>query len=426
MKTLLLLAAVFCGLTSHAQDYRISFKGSGGSSTISSVKIENLTKGTEVTISDNVTLYLTSVTGIKLVENQSSALKIYPNPTVENTVLEFVPPVAGNAVISVYDISGIQFAGYENFLVNTIQKFRLSCLNTGTYLISVRGRYYHFSERMISLAPLQGTPTIERINETGSSMNKVPQIKSRKEILNDTTINFEYSTGDRLKFTGISGNYSTVIVDTPNESKTITFDFVGCTDGDKNNYPVVKIGEQLWMAENLKTTKYNDGTPIPNRTVGPDTPDSWMNSEDAYCSYNNDTSLLRIYGGLYKLETLKSGKLCPAGWHAPDNDEWEQLSAYLGGSNNAGGKLKETGTLHWKEPNQGATNESGFTALPGGIRDWGGSFKALNNEGIHWSVSKCDGPGGCGWRVFNSTTDFDGVDYESGFGLSVRCIFGEK
>lgn len=107
-----------------------------------------------------------------------------------------------------------------------------------------------------------------------------------------------YSTGDRLKFTGISGNYSTVKTDIPTSDKTLTFNFIPCTDGDNNNYPVVEIGSQVWMGENLKTTKYTDGSLIPLVSDGA----AWAaNYTPAYCWFNNDESIYDdTHGALYK------------------------------------------------------------------------------------------------------------------------------
>ncbi len=144
-------------------------------------------------------------------------------------------------------------------------------------------------------------------------------------------------------------------------------------DIEGNEYKTIQIGNQTWMAENLRTTKYNDGSSIPvvNDNI------SWLNlTTAAYCWYDNDISRKDIYGALYNWHTVTSGNLCPAGWHVPKNEEWTVLTAYLGGESVAGGKLKETGTAHWN-PNSDATNESGFTALPGGMRGNGGAFKMV-------------------------------------------------
>ena len=137
-------------------------------------------------------------------------------------------------------------------------------------------------------------------------------------------------------------------------------------DLDGNIYHTVTIGTQTWMVENLRVTKYRDGSPIlmlDNRTL-------WVNdSIGAYCYYNNDSANGKIYGLLYNGPAiLNPKKLAPEGWHIPSDEEWQKMIDYLGGENVAGGKLKEKGNAHWLE-NVGATNQSGFSALPAGQRD---------------------------------------------------------
>jgi uncharacterized protein (TIGR02145 family) len=132
------------------------------------------------------------------------------------------------------------------------------------------------------------------------------------------------------------------------------------TDYDGNVYNTVTIGTQIWLKENLKVTHYNNGDSLPNVTDN----DEWTGlSTGAYCNDNNDTTTVAVYGRLYNWYAVHdSRKLCPAGWNTPNDGDWVKLSGYLGSQ--AGGKLKETGTAHWLFPNTGATNQSGFTALP--------------------------------------------------------------
>ncbi len=136
------------------------------------------------------------------------------------------------------------------------------------------------------------------------------------------------------------------------------------TDIDGNVYEIVKIGNQWWMAENLKVTHYRNGNPIPNVISYSE----WENlTTGVYCSYDNSTSHMDTYGCFYNWYAVNDSRnIAPEGWHVPSDAEWQTLVDYLGGDAVAGGKLKETGFLHWSTPNTGTTNESGFTALPGG------------------------------------------------------------
>jgi uncharacterized protein (TIGR02145 family) len=149
------------------------------------------------------------------------------------------------------------------------------------------------------------------------------------------------------------------------------------TDFDGNVYKTITIGSkgskstQTWMAENLKVTHYQNGDPIPYVT---DT--TWMNlSTGAYCNYNYTSANSTTYGHMYNLFSIIDGRnIAPTGWHVASADEWNSMINFLGGASIAGGKLKETGTTHWKLPNAGATNSSGFTAIPGGGGNDGGGF----------------------------------------------------
>lgn len=206
-----------------------------------------------------------------------------------------------------------------------------------------------------------------------------------------------------------------------------TFLFTKCekesglpVDGDGNEYDTVVIGTQVWLAEDLKTTKYNNGVSIPLVTDN----NQWSSmSSAAFCWYNNDPSVKENYGGLYNWWAVNVSFLCPIGYHVPKKEEWETLINYLGGEETAGDKLKATGTQFWSTGNH-ATNETGFTAMPGG---WcspnDGTFASLGWSGSWWSSS----PGlddYSSWRVDMyaswSGAYLMGLSKKAGF--SVRCI----
>lgn len=193
------------------------------------------------------------------------------------------------------------------------------------------------------------------------------------------------------------------------------------TDREGNIYRTLQIGGQTWMAENLRSTKYNNGKSI---TLVTDNAKWAALTTPAYSWYNNDPetySYKKVYGALYNSYVVETGNLCPAGWHVPSVEEWNTLIVYLGGPG-AGGKLKEMGILHWQMPNSGATNESGFTALPGGQRGGDGSFGLINASGNWW----------CSYetltdRKWHQTITFDAPYinssiYPDNYGYSVRCL----
>ena len=190
-------------------------------------------------------------------------------------------------------------------------------------------------------------------------------------------------------------------------------------DIDGNIYHTVTIGKQVWMVENLKVTKYNNGTAIP--LVTDDT--AWGNlTTGGYCWYNNnDVAYKNTYGALYNWYAVNTGKLAPAGWHVPTSYEWNTLTTYLGGMSVAGGKLKETGTTHWQSPNTGATNESGFTALPGGRLNGSGGYCHIGMCSNWWSSTELEESADF-WGNYYEDSSMSPALYNKHFGFSVRCI----
>jgi len=191
-------------------------------------------------------------------------------------------------------------------------------------------------------------------------------------------------------------------------------------DIDGNVYKTVKIGHQTWMTKNLKTTRFNDGTPIPLVTGGA----AWAAlSAPAYCWYNNDSvSYKNTYGALYNGYAVMTGKLCPTDWHVPSDEDWTKLINYLGGESFAGDRLKETGTDYWVSPNTGATNESGYTALPGGLRYYDGIFHDFGFSGYWWTSTEYSDT-----RAFFRYMDYEysnvfSFNNSKNIGFSVRCL----
>lgn len=189
------------------------------------------------------------------------------------------------------------------------------------------------------------------------------------------------------------------------------------------DYPTVTIGNQQWMTKNLDVVKYRNGDVIPEVTDLT----TWKNlTTGAWCYYNNDPANGAIYGKLYNWYAVNDPRgLAPAGSHIPSLNELNILSTYLGGIDIAGGKMKTTGTTYWTTPNAGATNESGFTGLPGGFRNVDG-FSTLNTTGWFWTATISNSLSGQAHMAFiNNTTDNLSANttvrpYLNG--LSVRCI----
>ncbi len=233
--------------------------------------------------------------------------------------------------------------------------------------------------------------------------------------------------------TGIPTTSGTAIFNISIGGKTCTFSrsiieptsIVGSSISDKdgNTYKTVQIGNQTWMAENLNTSKYNDGTTIENITDN----SAWINtSNGAWCYYNNNANLSGLTGKLYNWYAVNTSKLCPTSWHVPSDDEWSVLVNYLGGENVAGGKLKQTGTSKWISPNY-AGNETGFNAVPSGARQNQG-FTYLNNDGtgyatLFWSAtSHLDGYQALRRHISNAQINVARGANQKNDGFTVRCI----
>lgn len=191
------------------------------------------------------------------------------------------------------------------------------------------------------------------------------------------------------------------------------------TDIGGNQYRTVRIGNQIWMAENLRTTHYADGSPV------------------EHFAYNNDTAFIRDYGRLYKWNAAMRNAAStnanpsgvqgasPDGWHIPSVSEWMELIEYLGGESVAGGKLKETGEAHWQNPNSGATNESLFAALPAGWLDFTGNFDGLGRT-TFLTTSSAENA----WEVYIMEINYNSSSITRGGlhpddAVPIRCIKDE-
>ena len=203
------------------------------------------------------------------------------------------------------------------------------------------------------------------------------------------------------------------------ETLTTTPDAIGTvSDIDGNIYHYVTIGTQVWMVENLKTTKYRNGDPIVNITDNA----VWSTlTSGAYCWYNNDAATYKTtYGALYNWYVITDSRnIAPVGWHIPTRDELGVLQAYI--PYNAGAALKESGTTHWVNP--GGTNTTGFTALPGGERNTGGTFEYIGYYGNWWTSTAYSNKYARYYGVTVDNSVLTAAEYvEWTYGYSARCI----
>jgi uncharacterized protein (TIGR02145 family) len=192
------------------------------------------------------------------------------------------------------------------------------------------------------------------------------------------------------------------------------------TDMDGNIYHTVTIGTQVWMVENLKVTHYREGDPIALITDNA----TWEGlTTGAYCEYDNNPGNVDVYGRLYNWFAVNDGRnIAPVAWHVPADTEWTILADFLGGNAVAGGPLKEAGFIHWLEPNSGATNQTGFTALPGGHREYGGNYDYIKWGGGWWSSTEYN-PNDASVRYMDcGAIDLWRYLEDKRYGRSVRCL----
>jgi len=435
----LVLAFCFLGLYPVkivALNYTINFTGTGASSTVDNVTVQNLTRGTSVIVPTGNVLNLSDVTtAVSTLGANNETIRVYPASVDGKFILSFYAKQSGVSQINVFSLEGRKVAGISIDLQAGSNTFKLS-LSGGIYVIQVTGNEYAYSAKLLNSSYTKVTTPgivytgIDKPASMGSQ-------KTKSSILAVTTMN--YTAGDQLLYKAVSGNYSTIITDVPTSDKTTNFNFVACTDADGNNYTVVTIGRQTWMAENLKTTKYNNNNAIPSIT---DNTAWWNLTTPGYCWYNNDADTYKnLYGALYNWYTVNTGNLAPKRWHVGTDAEWTTLQNYLtaNGYNYDGSTTGNyfakslAATTNWAidtYPDPGAigidlskNNRTGFSALPGGNRnDNGNGFNDEGTVGNWWSSTDIITNNALGGIMYTFYNDLTLVDFNKSYGFSVRCI----
>jgi uncharacterized protein (TIGR02145 family) len=432
MKMIALLFVFIAFNSAYAQNYQISFSGSGASSTVDSVKVENISQCKDTVISGSNILFLMGTVGINSISNVlNNSLRVYPNPMNVNCLVEFEAASSGNASLELFDVTGRRIVKQNSMLSVGIHSYTLSGISSGIYFLKITSETYSYSTKLVNLNTVtgkaqinyKGTKSTEGDNYHFSNISGINIVRCTPQI-----IYMQYTNGNRLKFTGYSGGvYRTIIMLVPANSQTVSFNFAACVDANGNNYSVVQIGTKLWMAENLKATKYRNGTNIPN------VPDSasWTNtSSGAYCDYRNIPAEGSVYGHLYNWYAgADVQNIAPVGWHVSTNDEWTNMSNLLGGDGIAGQKLKENCDTRWAFlDTTWGTNEYGFTALCSNFRSNTGAWSMAPNhdhdcffwtstEGINSSVAHCNSLRWCYRDIWRTP----GVVPKK-HGASIRCV----
>ena len=384
-KCTLVILFLFTYAALKAQDYKISFAGKGTSTVVGTVKVENLTQGKSVSLLGSDVLHLVATsTGIDPILENENALHVYPNPTNGNSTIDFVASASGKATIELFDITGKRVAAAQDNLTIGSHSYQVNSLRSGIYTIKIYSQAYTYTGKLVNNG-ISGSEV--KIRYIGNSAFPFADQKLKNA---STEKLMQYMIGDRLKFTGTSGIYSTVMTDIPTQSKTLTFTFVDCTNFYGQSFPVVQIGTQTWMATNFQVAVVSSANGINTTTV------SICNLGGPYqWSYGNTV----ISSNLYNWEAAMQTKFYPKGWHLPTDTEWTILTDYLTkngyGYEGSGDDIAKslTATLGWYETSltgtvgndQSSNNSTGFSAIPGGMRTCDGTFSDIGDYGYWWS-----------------------------------------
>jgi uncharacterized protein (TIGR02145 family) len=414
-----------------AQNYLIDFAGKGVSTKVDSVKIENLSQCTSLTISGSDILNLSSETNIieSTIEN-SNGLKVFPNPSSGNFSIEFKLKSGNLAHFILYDLSGKEVIQQSQFLQEGNNRIFLGGIQRGIFYLKIETGHILYTTKLLSLA--ENSNKVSLICNELSNANYEVETKIPKETF--TVIGMHFKPGDTLKLTGKSGYYRTVSMLFPKQSQTVTFNFIDCTDADSNHYAVVQIGSQTWMAENLKTTKYRDGSDIPNVKDSA----TWGSTKSgAYCNFRNLPEEGEYYGRLYNFYAVSDSRnISPIGWHVATNDEWNIMEKFidetvdttaLGGTGTKIGRiLKEGCSTRWQYyDSTSGWNSAGFTALCSNFRNSSGAWSLApndNHDDGFWTSTPYNKNMAWGKSFRWCFPDIYNIFNFSGAGQSVRCV----
>lgn len=357
-----------------------------------------------------------------------------PNTSYGNSIIPAQSPLTGNSISNINATINDLFGG-------TTYHYRIVATNS-------LGTTYSNDTSFTTLGqvPKAVTFSVNNIQSTSATLKGIVNAN-----LLETTVSFEYgiteSYGNSIPanqniVTGnsdlsVNANIDALQIGTAYHYRIVASNYLGITYGNDmmftthmvdiegNVYPTISIGDQVWLGTNLKVTKYNDGSQISNVTDNT----AWAGlTSGAYCWYNNSANNKGTYGALYNWYVVNEIKnVCPTGWHIPIDAEWTTLESNLGGSNIAGGKIKSTGTIQggtglWFSPNTGATNESGFTGLPGGARFPNSDFINLTYSGAWWSSTEGTTTSAYERDTNTSSTNLYRNDADKKFGFSIRCL----
>jgi len=406
MKKILLFSILFCAFQLNAQ--MISFTGES----LSGVEVKNLATGQTVSLAPGDYLSLGEITGIADFATHPSTLMVFPNPSSSFATILLKSPSDGEVSVSLHDITGKRITHFRGWLDNSTHSFELR------YILNAQGNGYNYSQRIIS----QGKAANETAQLTLKGKTSNPSVRKASSGTENAqaTIPMAYTPGQVLIYTATAGNNKTVMGDVPEADKTVEFIFETCKDADDYYYTIVKLGDQIWMAENLRTSKFANGESIP--TTDPVDLDYKSQKDPVYqWVAGGDENNLDIYGRQYTFYAATDArKVCPEGWHVPSKDEWTTLTNFVG--ENPGEKLKETGTSLWQDPNV-ATNTTAFSVRPAGYRHAANGFSLGASVNIlSTTITEGSTVNVVTKKFENSATTANNYNFNKKYGATIRCL----
>jgi uncharacterized protein (TIGR02145 family) len=414
MRLLLLGLVSFLAVKAYSVNYNISFTGTGASTSVGNVIVENTTQHTSITVPSGNTLNLTNVlTAIQQIGSDNKEMTCKTDMQGITTV-SFNVKQAGFVQINAFSMDGRKMAGISNQSLVGQCNYSLT-LPKGMYVLQVQGNAFTYTTKL-NVAHSDNNKAELSFLGTESSVAKISRVKSSTQGVTQML----YTSGDQLMFKGYSGNYATYVPSVPTGDATVNFNFVDCTDADGNHYATVTIGTQLWMAENLKTMKYSDGSVIPfgAPTAGSGAPNAYY--------VRGDASTKDALGLLYKWQTVDAASngnkdVSPAGWHVPTYDELSALATQVGTGAQMWTNMRTNDTT-WNV--EDGTNSTGFSAKSAGFI-WDTGNSPSGKYAWFWSTSKWKGGAGNSFLLMmdggasNATVD---ASDNVAISASVRCI----
>lgn len=442
MKGSILLVWLTVGLftLSFAQQTTLKFTADKNEQHVvmSSIHVENLTQGGDTTlIAPDTVLVLEEYVGIaeEIINRSFTVSACFPNPIVEKGQVNLHLSESKKLQLTVSDVNGRVHLKEHYDLQKGEHSFSFFPGSERLYLLRVQTDEDCQTIKIFNGSDLAGTCSLAH------NIDLVPR-SNLKSVDNITS--FIYNSGDKLKVTASSNLGNRTITCTPQNDQTYYFSYTGntcpgvptVTDFEGNTYNTVKIGTQCWMKENLKTTRYSNGSGISNVTNN----SSWENlTSGAYAWFNHNAGYKDIYGAQYNwFATIDARGLCPNGWHVPVKDDWAILKNYVWDTSDfyanelkssrqdgspLGGHCNTNEHPRWDaNATHNGTDDHGFSGLPAGSRDFNGQFDDLGEKAIWWTATETS----------NSSAWYYGLNYNKGkvyvvgtskeYGFSVRCI----